>query len=262
MQNENAPFLEVASLSKRFGGVQAVLDYELSLAPGEIVGLIGPNGAGKTTVFNLLSGVLAPTSGSIRAGGREIAGRGPEAGSAAGIGRTFQNIRLFPALSVLDNVRAACHRRLGRGLWPTLFRLPGARASEAAILARAREMLEIMNLSAAAEQPAGSLPYGDQRRLEIARALAAGPTLLLLDEPAAGLNPGETEGLRQAIRALRDRFGLTVLLVEHDMGLVMRLCERVQVLVHGRLLTEGPPAAVQADQRVVAAYLGSGGADA
>ncbi len=251
------PLLRVDGLSKRFGGIVALEGYQVRLFEGDLVGLIGPNGAGKTTVFNLLSGVMRPTAGRIRFAGRDVTGQRPDRRAFLGIARTFQNIRLFPALSVVDNVRVALHRRLGCGLWPTLLHTRSFRNSEREIAARADRLLSLLDLADAALEPAGVLPYGLQRRLEIARALAASPRLLLLDEPTAGLNPSETEALAALLRRIHAEFGLTLLVVEHDMHLIMGLCHRIQVLDRGRVLMEGTPEAVRTDPRVVEAYLGT-----
>ncbi len=249
--------LAATGLGKHFGGIQAVLDYSLELRLGEIKGLIGPNGAGKTTIFNMLSGVLKPSSGKIVFQGHDVTRSRPDQVSALGLGRTFQNIRLFTELSVLENVMVGFHRRHGKGLLSCLLHLPGHRRAERHIREKSQEILGFFELEKYAGDPAGILAYGDQRKLEIARALATDPTLLLLDEPAAGMNPQESEALMQSITRLQQKMGLTILLVEHDMSVVMRICQNIQVLVNGQLLTEGPPAAVQNDQRVIEAYLGT-----
>jgi branched-chain amino acid transport system ATP-binding protein len=220
------------------------------------VGLIGPNGAGKTTVFNLITGVYEPTGGEIRLEGHSLVRLTPAQVAARGISRTFQNIRLFPALSVLDNVRVASQLRGGSRSWEAMFRLGGHYRSERAIEERARQILALFGLEHQAHAQARSLPYGDQRRLEIARALATTPRLLLLDEPAAGMNPQEKEELMQLIRRLRDEFGVGILLIEHDMPVVMGTCEHIVVLDHGEVLAAGEPAAIRRDPRVIKAYLG------
>lgn len=248
--------LEVKDLSKRFGGLLAVADFNLELPEGALYGLIGPNGAGKTTVFNLITGVYKPTTGSVKLAGRELTGLPAYRITQAGIARTFQNIRLFGGLTVLDNLKVAFNYRTGYRLWGAILHGPGFAAREQAITEESYELLRLFGLAEKYDQPANSLPYGEQRRLEIARALATKPRLLLLDEPAAGMNPREVEGLVELIRWVRDRFQLTVLLIEHQMRLVMSLCEHLQVMDFGETIAAGPPAEVVNDRRVIEAYLG------
>jgi branched-chain amino acid transport system ATP-binding protein len=248
--------LSVEGLEKHFGGIHALHEYEVLVRAGELLGLIGPNGAGKTTVFNLLSGVLKPTSGRILFGGRDITDFRPDQNARLGIARTFQNIRLFQDLSVKDNIKVAFHMHHGGGFWSTLLGLPAHRRSERHMDGRATEYLSQLGLSNLKNEPAGNLPYGLQRRVEIARALAAGPSLLLLDEPAAGMNPHETQELVEIIRDIHRRLNLAIFLVEHDMSVVMAVSERIQVLDQGRVLAEGPPESIRNDPRVIAAYLG------
>jgi branched-chain amino acid transport system ATP-binding protein len=248
--------LEVNGLTHYFGGLRAVNDFNLALEAGALAGIIGPNGAGKTTVFNLITGVYRPTHGSIRLAGAELAGRAPARITARGIARTFQNIRLFPQLSVLDNVRVAHYARLRYSLPEALLRLGRYRREEARARREALELLAVFQLDALAGELAGNLPYGRQRRLEIARALATRPQLLLLDEPAAGMNPHEVLQLMEFIQWIRRHFELTILLIEHQMRLVMGICERIQVLDFGETIAAGPPAEIQKNRRVLEAYLG------
>jgi branched-chain amino acid transport system ATP-binding protein len=226
------------------------------------VGLIGPNGAGKTTLFNLVTGVYTPTTGRIRLGSKDVQGMNSSQITAMGVARTFQNIRLFSSLSVLENVVAAFNLHLQSGFWGALWRGAAFRSEEALIREEALSLLEIFGLREAADAPCRSLPYGDQRRLEIVRALATRPKLLLLDEPAAGMNPTEKVELMRLIRFTQERFRLAVLLVEHDMKVVMGICERIAVLEYGRKIAEGTPGEIQKDRRVIAAYLGEEVADA
>jgi branched-chain amino acid transport system ATP-binding protein len=255
-REEGVSLLELQKVGVRFGGLRAVADLDLAIEPGQIFGLIGPNGAGKTTVFNLVTGIYSPTEGSIRFAGGRIDGLSPPRIVSHGIARTFQNIRLFREMTVRQNVMVACHRTKRTGLWGAILRTAAAVAEERQMAKRADELLEIFSLTRFAGELAGSLPYGHQRRVEIARALMLAPRLLLLDEPAAGMNSAEAEDLRHQIRWLRDEFKLTVLLVEHNMKVVMGICERIQVMDHGETIGLGSPAEVRADPKVIAAYLG------
>jgi len=248
--------LEVIGVSRRFGGLAALTRFSLKVARGELVGLIGPNGAGKTTAFNLITGVYLPSEGQILLAGKRIDGLSPVEINRAGIARTFQNIRLFSGLSVADNVGAAFHRRAALGLRRTIFRTPGFYREQHRGRADATRLLGTMGLAGDARALAGSLPYGQQRRLEIARALATDPKILLLDEPAAGMNPQEKRELMNLIRFIRDRFSIGILLIEHDMQLVMGICQRITVLDHGESIAVGTPQEVQCNQKVIDAYLG------
>ncbi len=247
--------LSVTGLTRRYAGLIAVDGVTMAVAPGTIHAVIGPNGAGKTTLFNLISGLVPPSAGTITLGGTDVTGRSADQRARLGLGRTFQNIRIFGAMTVLENALTGLQARPQPGLLPTLLRLPRFRTDERAAVAAARAALALVGLEAQADLPASALPYGDQRRLEIARAMAAGPRLLLLDEPAAGLNPAETAALATLVRRLRDA-GTTVLLVEHDMGFVMEISDAVTVLNFGRRIFEGPPHAVRAEPAVIEAYLG------
>jgi branched-chain amino acid transport system ATP-binding protein len=256
----SSALLACDALTMRFGGLTAVDEFSLAIQPGELLGLIGPNGAGKTTVFNLITGVYRPTAGSIRLEDASIIGRRPYRITASGIARTFQNIRLFGDLTVLDNVRLACHFRVEYGLIDSLVRSRRFRHAEAKIAEKSRRLLELLDLADCENHLARSLPYGEQRRLEIARALATEPKLLLLDEPAAGMNPQEKEQLARLVSRIRGEFQLAILLIEHDMPFVMRLCERLTVLDYGKIICRGTPAEVRANPDVIRAYLGGGDA--
>ena len=249
--------LEIRDLSIAFGGLKAVQDFSLTLARGDLQGLIGPNGAGKTTVFNLLTGVYRPQAGTMRLGGRVLNGLRPYQIAAAGVARTFQASRLFADLTVLDNVRIGSQLRVAHGLWATVWRTGRHMRDERRIGERCEQLLVTFGLPERRRELARNLPYGDQRRLEMARALATDPQVLLLDEPAAGMNPQEKLALRELIRSVRRQFDVTILLIEHDMGVVMDICERITVLDYGVTIAVGTPQEVQRDSRVVAAYLGT-----
>ncbi len=248
--------LEVKNLGISFGGLRAVDGFNVSIEKGQLYGLIGPNGAGKTTIFNMLTGVYKPTDGTIFLDGVNITGRKTTEINKAGVARTFQNIRLFQELSVLDNVKVGLHNGHAYSTITGILRLPKYRRSERRMDARALELLKVFDLDGEAELLASNLPYGKQRKLEIARALATDPKLLLLDEPAAGMNPNETQELMKTIRFVRDNFDMTILLIEHDMKLVSGICEKLTVLNFGQVLAQGDTAAVLNDPEVIKAYLG------
>ena len=255
----NAPALEIEALTLRYGGLTAIDGLDLRVEAGSLNALIGPNGAGKTSLFNLVAGLARQDSGAIKLGGAPIDGLSPDARARLGLARTFQNLRLFSQMTALENVLTGMHLHIAGSLFEILSRLGRFRANERAAVREARELLAFVGLAAREATPAGALPYGDQRRLEIARALGSSPQLLLLDEPAAGMNPAETSALDDLLGAIKAR-GVAILLVEHDMSLVMRLCEKVTVLNFGRKIAEGAPAAVRANPAVIEAYLGVKGA--
>ena len=250
------PLLEVDKLGIIFGGLHAVENFSMTIEKGELYGLIGPNGAGKTTVFNMLTGVYKPTSGSFSLDGEVLSGKKPIQINRKGIARTFQNIRLFNNLTVIENVKIGLHNSMSASAAEAVFRLPRHFSDERKMDERAMELLSVFDLQNARDYLACNLPYGKQRKLEIARALATSPKLLLLDEPAAGMNPNETAELMETIRFVRDKFDMTILLIEHDMKLVSGICERLSVLNFGTLLCEGETSEVLADPQVITAYLG------
>ncbi len=252
------PLLEVQGLTKEFGGLKAVSNFDISIHKGELVGLIGPNGAGKTTVFNLITGIYGATEGSIKYKGTQLIGMQPHEITRLGIARTFQNIRLFPTLTVLDNVRIAYHTHAGYGMFDAITHNSHYQKAEKELTEKTQEFLSVFNLHTRQGEIAKNLPYGEQRRLEIARALAASPELLLLDEPAAGMNPKEVASLMNLIHFIRERFNLTILLIEHQMRVVMGICERITVMDFGEVIARGTPQEIQNNEKVIEAYLGRG----
>lgn len=256
MPETRTPVLETKKLGITFGGLKAVQDFNIQIYPGELVGLIGPNGAGKTTVFNMLTGVYIPSEGTVLLNGVPLNGKKTHQFVAAGVARTFQNIRLFRQMSVIENVKAAFTKDISYNLLDATFRTPRYWRTEKALTEKALDLLAICHLEDKADVLASSLPYGQQRKLEIARALATDMKVLLLDEPAAGMNPTETAELLECINAIRNRFGVAILLIEHDMALVMNVCQRIQVIDYGQTIAAGLPEEIAKNPRVIAAYLG------
>ena len=253
---DKSPVLECIDLGITFGGLKAVDNFNVTIGRTEITGLIGPNGAGKTTVFNLLTKVYQPTHGTILLDGKDIHGMTTAQVNRAGIARTFQNIRLFNEMSVIDNVKVGLHNQIKYGMWTGILRLPAFKEKEHEMNREAMKLLKIFDLDKEANYKASQLPYGKQRKLEIARALATNPKLLLLDEPAAGMNPNETEELMHTIHSVRDQFGVAILLIEHDMNFVMGICEEITVLDYGRVIARGDGKSIRNNPKVIAAYLG------
>lgn len=256
MESERVPVLKAQHLGITFGGLKAVQDFNMEIYKGELIGLIGPNGAGKTTVFNLLTGVYTPTEGAFYLNGEKLNGKKAHQVVAAGVARTFQNIRLFDQMSVIENVKVAFTKDIKYNLLSAIFRTPSYWKTEEELENRAMELLSIFHLEDKANLPAASLPYGEQRKLEIARALATDMKILLLDEPAAGMNPTETAELLRCIKVIREKFGVAILLIEHDMSLVMNICERIHVISFGETIASGLPQEVANNPEVIEAYLG------
>ncbi|HPC05730.1 MAG TPA: ABC transporter ATP-binding protein [Anaerolineaceae bacterium] len=259
---QTSPILQLQGVTKFFGGLCAVKSFDLKLNKGDLAGLIGPNGAGKTTAFNLITGLYQPTKGEIHFNGEQISGMGPHEITRMGIARTFQNIRLFPNLTVLDNVRIAYHAHIDYSMADSIFRSPRFSRGEKELTEKAQDFLSIFQLEGIQDELAKNLPYGEQRRVEIARALACDPKLLLLDEPAAGMNPREIINLMELIGFIRERFNLTILLIEHQMRVVMGICEHITVMDFGEVIARGNPNEIQNNPQVVEAYLGKGAANA
>ena len=256
LEGKKTPVLETKKLGITFGGLKAVQDFNIQIYQGELVGLIGPNGAGKTTVFNMLTGVYVPTEGTVLLNGVPLNGKKPHQFVAAGVARTFQNIRLFKQMTVIENVKTAFTKDIHYNMLDATFRTPKFWKAEQEMTEKAMDLLDICHLEDKADVIAANLPYGQQRKLEIARALATNMKVLLLDEPAAGMNPTETAELLECINTIRDRFGVAILLIEHDMALVMNVCERIQVIDYGQTIASGLPEQIANNPKVIAAYLG------